>query len=138
MLLNLLVVIKLLSLLQMTNKRFKLWSCQKVWDALIYLFDNIFIRCDTKLHRQFVGIPMGTYCAPLTADSLVWAWLAKPNIIIAIPIFNPCQIIYGEKRGKVRRTACHYFIKRPVKIMYLGLDRIIKLKFTTNFNRCAI
>ena len=29
--------------------------------------------------------------------------------------------------------------KRPVKItMYLGLDIIIKLKFTTNFDRCAI
>ena len=28
--------------------------------------------------------------------------------------------------------------KRPVKIsMYLGLDNIIKLKFTTNFDRCA-
>ena len=29
--------------------------------------------------------------------------------------------------------------KRPVKItMYLGLDIIIKLKFTTDFDRCAI
>ena len=25
-------------------KRFKLWSCQKVCDALIYLLNNIFIR----------------------------------------------------------------------------------------------
>ena len=29
--------------------------------------------------------------------------------------------------------------KRPVKItIYLGMDIIIKLKFTTNFDRCAI
>ena len=29
--------------------------------------------------------------------------------------------------------------KRPVKVtIYLGLDIIIKLKFTTNFDRCAI
>ena len=30
-------------------------------------------------------------------------------------------------------------LKRPVKItMYFGLDIMIKLKFTTNFERCAI
>ena len=53
---------------------------------------------------------------------------------------NPCQNIYGEKRVKVRSTTGHYTTKkRPVKItMYLGLDIIIKLKFTTNFDRCAI
>ena len=51
---------------------------------------------------------------------------------------NPCQNIYGKKRVKVR--SCHYATtKRPVKItMYLGLDIIIKLKFTTIFDRCAI
>ena len=31
------------------QKRFKLWSCQKVCDASIYLLDNIFIIFDTKL-----------------------------------------------------------------------------------------
>ena len=41
-------------------KRFKLWSCQKVCDALHYLLDNIFIRFCSKLYRQIVGIPMGT------------------------------------------------------------------------------
>ena len=30
--------------------------------------DNIYIRFGTKLYRQIVGIPMGTYCAPLVAD----------------------------------------------------------------------
>ena len=50
------------------KKRFKLWSCQKVCDALVYLLDNTFIRFGTKLHRQIVGIPMGTYCVPLIAD----------------------------------------------------------------------
>ena len=28
----------------------------------------IFIRFGSKLYRQIVGIPMGTYCAPLVAD----------------------------------------------------------------------
>ena len=45
-----------------------------------------------------------------------------------------------KKRVKVRSTTGHYATKkRPVKItMYLGLDIIINLKFTTNFDRCAI
>ena len=49
-------------------KRYKLWACQKMCDALHYLLDNIFIRFGSKLYRQIVGIPMGTYCAPLVAD----------------------------------------------------------------------
>ena len=43
-------------------KRYKLWSCQKMCDALHYLLDNIFIKFDSKLYRQIVGIPMGTNC----------------------------------------------------------------------------
>ena len=49
-------------------KRYKLWSCQKMCDALHYLLDNIFIRFGSKLYRQVVGIPMGFNCAPLVAD----------------------------------------------------------------------
>ena len=30
--------------------------------------ENIFIRFGTKLYRQVVGVPMGTYCAPLVAN----------------------------------------------------------------------
>ena len=44
---------------------FKLWSCQKMCDALKYLLDNKFIRFGLKLYRQ---IPMGTNCATLVAD----------------------------------------------------------------------
>ena len=50
------------------TKRNKVWSCQNVCEALIYLFDNIYIRFGTKLYRQIVGVPMGTNCAPLVAD----------------------------------------------------------------------
>ena len=49
-------------------KRYKLWSCQKMCDALHYLLDNIFIRFGLKLYRQIAGIPKGTNCAPLVAD----------------------------------------------------------------------
>ena len=38
----------------------------------------------------------------------------------------------------MRSSTCHYVTKRPVKItMYLGLYIIIKLKFRTDFDKCA-
>ena len=49
-------------------KQHKLWSCQKICDALHYLLDNILLRFGSKLYRQIVGIPMGTNCAPLIGD----------------------------------------------------------------------
>ena len=36
-------------------------ACQNVCEALIYLLDNIYIRFGTKLYRQIVGIPKGTF-----------------------------------------------------------------------------
>ena len=45
-----------------------LWSCQKVCEALTFLFDNNYFRFCSKLYRQIVGMPMGTNCAPLVAD----------------------------------------------------------------------
>ena len=45
-----------------------MWSCQKIFDILYYLLDNIFLRFGSKLCRQIVCIPMGTYFAPIAAD----------------------------------------------------------------------
>ena len=56
------------------TKRYKLWACQNVCEALIYLLDNIYIRFGTKLYRQIVGIPMGTNCAPLVADLFLFCY----------------------------------------------------------------
>ena len=56
------------------TKRYKLWSCQNVCEALIYLLDNIYIRFGTKLYRQIVGIPMGTNWAPLVADLFLFCY----------------------------------------------------------------
>ena len=56
------------------HKKYDLWSCQKVTDALIYLLDNIYIRFGSKLYRQNVGIPMGTNCAPLVADLFLFCY----------------------------------------------------------------
>ena len=46
-------------------------------EALIYIFDNIYIRLGTKLYRQIVGIPMGTNCAPLVADLFLCCYLTS-------------------------------------------------------------
>ena len=56
------------------TKQYKLWSCQNVCEALIYLLDNIYIRFGTKLYRQIVGILMGTNCAPLVADLFLFCY----------------------------------------------------------------
>ena len=59
------------------HKKYDLWSCQKVTNALIYLLDNIYIRFGSKLYRQNVGIPMGTNCAPLVADLFLFCYERK-------------------------------------------------------------
>ena len=55
-------------------KKYHAWSCQNVCDALTFLLDHIFIRFGTKLHRQVVGIPMVTICAPLVADIFLFCY----------------------------------------------------------------
>ena len=59
-------------LLRKNLKKYHAWSCKKICDALTFLLANIFIRFGTKLYRQVVGIPMGTYCALLVADLLLF------------------------------------------------------------------
>ena len=53
-------------------RNYNLWSCQKVCEALNFLLDNVYIRFGSKLYRQIVGIPMGTNCAPLVADLVLF------------------------------------------------------------------
>ena len=76
-------------------KGYHLWSCQNVCDALSFLLDNIYIRFGTKLYRQIVGIPMGTNCAPLVADLLLFCYerdfrkdLSSDNQADVIKAFN--------------------------------------------------
>ena len=38
----------------------------------------------------------------------------------------------------MRSTTCHYATKNVKITLYLGLDIVIKLKFTTDFDRYAI
>ena len=82
---NLLILLKeplrekvLLTLHVMTEMHFllqkKLKNIMHGRDALTFLLDNIFIRFDTKLYRQVVGIPMGTNCTPLVADLFLFCY----------------------------------------------------------------
>ena len=63
--------------------------------------------------------------------------LPRPKAIVVIPKNQPLpKHLRKKKRVKVRSTPATTLQKRPVKItMYLGLDIIIKLKFTTMFDR---
>ena len=72
-------------------KRYKLWSCQKMYDALQYLLDNIFIRFGSKLYRQIVGIPMGTNCAPLVADLFLFCY--ERDFMLSLSDYNQADII---------------------------------------------
>ena len=72
-------------------KRYKLWSCQKICDALHYLLDHIFIRFGSKLYRQIVGIIMGTNCAPLAADLFLFCY--ERDIMLSQSDNNQTDII---------------------------------------------
>ena len=72
-------------------KRYKLWSCQKLYDALHYLLDNIFIRFGSKLYRQIVYIPMGTNCAPLVADLFLFCY--ERDFMLSLSGNNQADII---------------------------------------------
>ena len=71
---------------------------------------------------------------------LAWVWLAKAKGHSSHTKKSTLAKTFTEKTSKSAKHACHYATKkRPVKItMYLGLDIIIKIKFTTDFDRCAI
>ena len=73
------------------HKNHNLLSCQNVCHALVYVFDNIFIRFETKFHRQIVGIPMVTNCAPLAADLFLVCY--ERNFMKSLSRENQADII---------------------------------------------
>ena len=77
------------------SKRYKLWSCQNVCEALIYLLDNIYIGFGTKLYRQIVGIPMGTNCALLVADLFLFCY--ERDFMTSLPDVKQAEIIEAFK-----------------------------------------
>ena len=65
-------------------------------EASTYLSDNIFIRFDTNLYRQIVGMPMGTNCAPLIADLFLFCYedfMALFLIIKKLKVFKHLPLL---------------------------------------------
>ena len=79
------------------TKRYKLWFCQNVCEALIYLLDNIYIKFGTKLYRQIVGIPMGTNCAALVADLFLNVFCHERDFMTSLSDVKQAEIIEAFK-----------------------------------------
>ena len=63
--------------------------------ALIYILDTIYIRFGTKLYRQIVGFPMGTYCAPLVADLFLVCY--ERDLMTSLSAVKQAEIIKAFK-----------------------------------------
>ena len=101
------------------SKRYKLWSCQKMCDALHYLLDNIFIRFGSKLYRQIVSIPMCIYCAPLVADLFLFCYerdfmlsLSDNNQTDIIEAFNSTSRYLDDLLKETRSVTMNIFRKK--------------------------
>ena len=51
----------------------------------------LFIRFDSKLYRQIVGITMGTYCAHLVADLFLFCY--ERDFILSLSDNNQADVI---------------------------------------------
>ena len=72
-------------------RNYNLWSCHKVCEALTFLLDNIYIRFVSKLYRQIVGIPMGSYCAPFVADLFLLFY--ERDVMLSLSDNNQSEVI---------------------------------------------
>ena len=60
-------------------------------EALTFLIDKIYIRLGSKLYRQIVGIPMGTYCAPLVSD--LFSFCYKRDFMLSLSDDNQSKLL---------------------------------------------
>ena len=60
-------------------------------DALHYLLTNIFIRFDSKLYRQIVGIQMGTNYVPIVTD--LFLFCHERDFMLSLPNNNQTDFI---------------------------------------------
>ena len=65
-----------------------------------YLIDNIYVNIGSRIYRQCIGIPMGTDCAPLVANSFLFYYeykymknLIKTNLMLAKRFSNTMRYI---------------------------------------------
>ena len=64
-----------------------------MFEALVFLLDNIYIRFGTKLYRQIVGIyiPMSTNCASLVADLFLFCY--ERDFMMPLSVDKDAEII---------------------------------------------
>ena len=72
-------------------RNYNLWSCQKMYEALTFLLDNIYIRFGSKLYRQIVGIPMGANYAPLVATLFLFYY--ERDFMLSLSDDNQSEVI---------------------------------------------
>ena len=76
-------------------KKWQLWSCDNMCEALIYLLDNICIIFGTTLYRHIVCILMGTNCAPLVGDLFLFCY--ERDFMTSLSDVNQAEIIEAFK-----------------------------------------
>ena len=71
-----------------------------------------------------------------------WPGLGLPSQrpMLSYQKIDPCPNIYEKKTSKSAKYCLPLRYRKKIRLntMYLGLDIIIKLKFTTDFDGCAI
>ena len=60
-------------------------------EALTFFLDNINIRFGSKFNRQIVGIPMGTNCAPLVSNLLLYCY--ERDFMLSLSDDNQSEVI---------------------------------------------
>ena len=60
-------------------------------EALTFLLENIYRRFGSKLYRQLVGIPVGTYCASLVADLFLFCY--ERDFMLSLSDDNQSEVI---------------------------------------------
>ena len=68
-----------------------------MYETLTYLLDNIFVRFGSKLYRQIVDIPMGTNCAPLIADLLLYCYEILWALFLTLSYNREAEIIQASR-----------------------------------------
>ena len=53
---------------------YHVWDVSMFVELLEFLINNIYVKFGSKLHKQCIGIPMGTNCAPLLADLYLFTY----------------------------------------------------------------
>ena len=57
------------------NKKYdsyKCWTCAGLCEAFSFLMESIYVQLEGMVYQEIVGIPMGTICAPLIADLVLF------------------------------------------------------------------